>query len=268
MAFVLWIEWSHITKMYYPQVEDRPSSQDDLPQFGLLDFSATVYPGITAVLGPEGSGKSTLLRLTAAWMIPDDGKISYGTEYVWSKASAFQDPDPEYLLQKISYVPDTIEILDEIELEESLMMIAYNHQRSQPKKRVKELMLQWGLAGIRDRYLYELEGAELKRFLLAQAFFSEPDILILDEPTYMLDLLGKKLFLEAIQRRPKESITLFATSDMEIAELADVLLLMEQGACRRFGKRKWLTASVPDGKVSSWYYAMQAFTPLRSLEHS
>jgi hypothetical protein len=69
---------------------------------------------------------------------------------------------------------------------------------------------------------------------------------------------------EELKRQPRDRITLIATEkDMELAELADDLMLMEAGTCRRLGKKKYLAASVPEGTVAAWYQAMQAFSHLR-----
>lgn len=261
----MWIEWSHITKMYQSQTEHHPTyRRRSHPHRGLLDFSATVHPGVTVVLGPEGSGKSTLLRVTSTWMVPDDGRIAFGSEHLWSKAVAFQDPQANFLQQRISYVPDTIEIMDEMEVEQSFLMIAHVHQLPRARQKCKEMIARWGLAAARRKRLSELQGAELKRYLLAQALLPDPPYLLLDEPTHMLDSLGRQLLLEEIQNQPKDRITLIVTQDLSFAECADDLMLLEQGSCRRYGKRKWLTASVPDGSVAAWYHAMQAFSHLRT----
>lgn len=275
MAFPLWIDWSHVSKSYQPPEEVRGYQRRRARHMGLLDFSASVRKGITVILGPEGSGKTTLLRLTATLMVPDDGRITFqssdGESYVWSKGSVITSGISGLgdLKEKISYIPHTKRLDHDITVELSLLYLAQLRRVPNPKKRSAEMIAKWGLAGYRKTPLHELQGGVLKRYLLAQSLIASPKIWILDEPTNGMDELGKKLLWRELQNHPSDRITLIATTDdMELAECADDLMLLEAGSCRRLGRKKFLTASVPEGTVAAWYRAMQAFSQLRSYHRS
>ncbi|MDR6226011.1 ABC transporter ATP-binding protein [Desmospora profundinema] len=264
------IEWSHVNKVFFEQEGgDRPSYQRQA-QTGLLDFTASLRQGVTVILGPEGSGKSTLLRVTAAATVPDDGRITYQTRrsevHVWSKSiAALGSAAPvEALRRRIGYVPQRKRLNHDTLLDESLLYLAQSYQLPQPKKRAAELIARWGLAGYRKQPLTELPREVAARYIIARSLLGEPLIWLLDEPVQGLDEWGWHLFTQELSRRRSRGITLLATNDLDLAEAADTLLLMESGGCRRIGPRKILTAGVPDGKVASWYQAMQTFSPLKT----
>lgn len=272
MAFPLWIDWSHVRKIYERHDAKSMDRKKNLDRHvALLDFSASIRNGITAVLGPKGSGKTSLLKITATMMIPDDGRVTYrlsdGEELVWSQNSIASNgkKDIEYLREKIGYVPSLLKMNHPITCEEALLYIGQLRRVPNLRKRCAELIAKWGLAGYRRKFLSELPVSVLKRYLIAQSRLASPEIWILDEPTFGLDDLGRRLLIDELKNNvTKEQIVILATSDMELAELADDLILVEHGSCRRIGKKKFLTASVSEGTVAAWYQAMQVFARLHN----
>ncbi len=269
MAFPLWIDWSHVRKLYKKHVAGSGNKRKNFDQHvALLDFSAAIRSGITVVLGPKGAGKTSLLKITATMMIPDDGRITYqtsdGRQIVWAqkRLTSNEKSDLAYLREQIGYVPPLQKMNHRITSEEALLYIAQLRKVSNPRKRCAEMIAKWGLAGYRKTPLKELPLAVLKRHLLAQSLLSSPEIWILDEPTDGLDDLGRFQLINELKKETNERIILLATEDMELAELADELILLEFGSCRRIGKKKYLTASVSEGTVAAWYQAMQVFAHL------
>lgn len=260
------IEWSHVNK-WVQAGSDR--SRQPQRRRGLLDFTATLREGITMVLGPEGAGKSTLLRVTATVAVPDDGRITYRWDdrtHVWSRSvAAMGDTSPvNSLRMHLGYVPQKRRLQEEdLRLEESLCYLAQSHRFSHPKKRAVETVARWGLAAYRRHPLAELPESVASRYIMASSLMGNPYIWVVDEPEAGLDDLGYRLFLTELNRRRGTGITLIATNDLELAEAAEYLLLMESGSCRRIGQRKLLTSGVPEGTVSSWYQTMQIFASPR-----
>lgn len=260
----MFIEWAHLS--YRTQAPSTKGS--DYRYKGLLDITASVPNGITIVLGPKGSGKSTLLKLTATLLVPDDGRITYydeemDDEVTWSRSSMMQSGISclRGLKEQIGYVPAIKKIDHDRTVESSLIDLAQLRRIRHPKKTSAEFIAKWGLAGVRKSPLYELKGAILKRYLLVQSLLGNPKVWILDEPTAGLDELGRRLLSWELVHQPRSRLTLIATTDdMKLAELADYLMLLESGYCRRLGKKKYLTASVADGTVASWYQVMQTFS--------
>ncbi|SDX39353.1 ABC-2 type transport system ATP-binding protein/heme exporter protein A [Marininema mesophilum] len=267
----MYIEWSHVNKRFHDSAK-VPSHRPYRMEFrlGLLDFTSTVRNGITAVLGPQGSGKTTLLRMTAGALVPDDGRITYhiGPNEVrgWSRSVAAigNASSADELRKRIGYVPSKKRSRREWTLEESLYDIAEACGHLRPKVKVAEMMAKWGLAAHRKQLVKNLPEGVSSRYIVSQSLMAEPPIWLLDEPTESLDELGLKLLHEEIAERRHKGIILIATNDLQLAEVADYLLLMEGGSCRRLGQRRLLTAGVPDGRVSSWYNSMQTFAQVRT----
>lgn len=268
MAFPLWIDWSHVSKIYEKPLEETGNYRNVDRNVGLLDFSASIRRGITVVLGPEGSGKTTLLKLTAMLMVPHDGSIAYqtndGDQFIWSQRSVSnaEESGISKLKTLVGYVPLIRKVTNDITCEESLLYLARFRRVANARKRCAELIAQWGLAGWRKTPLEKLPPHLLKRYMLAQSLLARPKFWILDEPTWGLDELGRRLLIQELMTGSEERIVLLATQDMELAELADDLILLEYGSCRRIGKKKFLTASVSEGTVAAWYKTMQQFAHL------
>lgn len=268
MGFPLWIDWSHVSKIYEKRIEETGYRRNIERSVGLLDFSASIRRGITVVLGPEKSGKTTLLKLTATLMVPHDGSIAFqtneGEHFIWSQRSASspQESNIAKLKELIGYIPPIRKVTTDITCEESLLYLARFRRVVQPRRRCAELIAKWGLAGHRKVPLAKLPPHILKRYLLAQSLLVQPKFWILDEPTWGLDDLGRQLLMNELEDKSKERIVLMATQDLSFAECADDLILLEDGSCRRIGKKKFLTASVSEGTVEAWYQTMQTFAHL------
>lgn len=264
----MWINWSHVRKIYDGK---RPQKSDSSLErnVALLDFSATIRSGITVVLGPKGSGKTSLLKITATMLVPDDGRVTYemsdGKQFTWSQknVASYDTAEIELLRERIGYVPPLQKIDHHITCEEALYYLAQLRRIPHLRKRCAEIIAKFGLAGYRRSLLRELPIHVLKRHLMAQSLLASPEVWILDDPTYGLDELGRHLLSDTLSEyQQKKRMVIIATKDMELAEIADDLILIESGACRRIGKKKYLTASVSEGTVAAWYQAMQVFSHL------
>src|SRR5690606_23763183 len=149
-------------------------------RIGLLDFTAAARKGITAILGPEGSGKSTLLQLTAALQVPDDGRITYqledGETVIWSRgraaaagtsalgrATAAGTSALGNLKSRMIYIPPMRRMNPSISLEKYLLYRAQLSQLPYPRRRVAELIAEWGLAAVRRASLSAIPGEMVQR---------------------------------------------------------------------------------------------------------
>lgn len=145
----------------------------------LHDVSLSVAPGeIVTIVGPNGSGKSTLLRALLGIVPVASGKIG--------RAPGL----------RIGYVPQ------KISLDRSLPLTVRRFL-SLPVRvsdaRAAEALARVGLAGMNGFQMASLSGGQLQRVLLARALLSDPQILILDEPTQGLDQPGEAAFYTLIE---------------------------------------------------------------------
>ncbi len=125
-------------------------------------------------LGPSGCGKSTLLRLIAGLDVPTAGSIEGVPQ---RKGFVFQDGA---LLPWKS-------ALENVTLSEELLAPAADRSPKDRAQRARSLLDQLGLKGHEDKFPQELSGGMRMRVSVARALFSEPDLLLLDEPFSALD---------------------------------------------------------------------------------
>jgi ABC-type multidrug transport system ATPase subunit len=139
-----------------------------------------------AIMGPSGSGKSTLLKSIINIIKPQEGKVKiFGLDFKNNR---------KYLSSKIGYVPQHDILHKNLKVYESLYLTGkiklgdvLNEQEL--KRRVYESLSSVGLwnENIINNLVCNLSGGQLKRLCIAAALLSDPDILLLDEPTSPLD---------------------------------------------------------------------------------
>ncbi|MEB3235546.1 MAG: ABC transporter ATP-binding protein [Cyanobacteriota bacterium] len=173
-------------------------------------------PGLWMLVGGNGSGKSTLLRLVAGLLQPTSGSISYASR----PALVFQNPDHQLLLPSCGSdlqlgLPDGL-------------------SRLERRQAVSEAMERVGLAGLQDRPIHSLSGGQKQRLAIAAALASGSDLLLLDEPTALLDPSSQEEILTLLaglcRRSDKPLTALWVTHRLEELQHCDGAALMERGA--------------------------------------
>jgi cobalt/nickel transport system ATP-binding protein len=201
----------------------------------LRDVSLTIEDGHSmALVGANGSGKSTLLRLLDALCFPAAGTINFCGERLSEErfrddgfflsfrrrvALVFQNPDVQLFNPTV---------FDEV----AFGPLQMGWSGSEVTDRVTHALEQMGIAHLRDRTPYRLSGGEKKRVALASVLVLDPEVLLLDEPTAMLDPRSQSQLIDLIQNWKGPSKTVItATHQLEIIEdIAERTVVLEQGA--------------------------------------
>ncbi|SEQ74620.1 ATP-binding cassette, subfamily C [Thalassovita taeanensis] len=207
-------------------------------QASLRVLSFTVQPGeAVGVIGPSGAGKSTLARaLTGLWR-PAGGKIRLD-------GATLDQYDPTVLGQLIGYLPQRVELFDGT--------IAENIARLSPQPDAEKVVAAARRADAHEMILklndgYDtrvtasggrLSGGQIQRIGLARAMYSDPVILVLDEPNSNLDNEGSQALNVAIRTLKSEgkSVLIMAHRPAAIQE-CDLLLMLEGGVRVAFGPK-------------------------------
>ena len=211
---------------------DRSSSKS----FRLLqEVSLEIAPGeAVALMGGSGSGKSTLARLLLRLLPCDAGKIYFrGTEI--SKLSGKELAGFRRSVQFISQRPESF--LDPrktlgYSLREALEVFSLPYAEEQALAMLDLVKLN---AKLLERYPHQVSGGEIQRICLVRALLLEPELLILDEPTSMLDISVQAQILHLLKdiRTQKQIAYLFISHDRLISEwLCDRVVRIEQGLIR------------------------------------
>ena len=167
-----------------------------------------------AIVGHTGSGKSTLIQLMNALLIPTTGSVEVNGNVVTKK----HQKD----LRKIRKTVGVVFQFPEYQLfEESVLKdVSFgprNYKLEEPEEKAKRAMASLHL----DEKFYEkhpllLSGGEMRKVAIAGILASEPDILILDEPTVGLDPFTKNELILLLEEIAKEKTVIFVTHDMDV----------------------------------------------------
>lgn len=182
-----------------------------------------------AVAGGNGSGKTTFALHINGILIASGGTVDV------DGLTPSDDNDSRILKRKVGMVfqnPDNQLVSTTVERELAFSLENRNVPRSEMLSRVNNVLHLFGLANYRNRLTSELSGGEKQRLALAAVMVTEPDILILDEPSSYLDRAGRDILDKALERLmgEREELTVIKiTQYASIAERYDRLIVFKDG---------------------------------------
>lgn len=200
-----------------------------------------------AILGHNGSGKSTLAKHMNAILVPTegtmwvDGRNTKDPEELWnvrqSAGMVFQNPDNQIIgtvvEEDVGFGPENLGVpTDEI------------------WQRVEESLKAVGMISYRHHSPNKLSGGQKQRVAIAGVVAMEPKCIVLDEPTAMLDPVGRKEVLKTVQKlREKKGVTvILITHYMEEVIDADKIYVMDHGHIVMEGTPKEIFSRVDELK--------------------
>lgn len=164
----------------------------------LHDVSMRIAPAeIVTILGPNGSGKSTLLRALLGIVPVSHGQVHRSVGL------------------RIGYVPQKLQIDRSLPLTaRRFLSLPIRHGRAE----TDAVLARVGVPEVAERPMAGLSGGQLQRVLLARALLTQPDILVLDEPTQGLDQPGEAAFYRLIDevRRDTGAAVLMVSHDLHV----------------------------------------------------
>ncbi|HEY2648780.1 MAG TPA: ABC transporter ATP-binding protein [Puia sp.] len=156
-----------------------------------------------AITGPNGSGKSTLLQFIAGALMPSEGKIIY--------YDLNGEPQADHYAM-LSFAAPYLETVEEMTANEFFKF----HQKFKPLVNgitISQILGRVGLKDAVDKQIRYYSSGMKQRVKLAQAFFSDTPLLLLDEPTTNLDGSGTAMFHELIQDFAGERLVIISSND-------------------------------------------------------
>lgn len=188
----------------------------------LDDISALFNNGeVISLIGPNGSGKTTLIKSILGMVKPDGGSI-----YVDAKAI---NGDPSYRSQ-IGYMPQIGRYPDNMKVGQLFSMM--KDIRKVPDEQLDtDLLVKFNLVSIFEKPMRTLSGGTRQKVSAALAFYFNPDILILDEPTAGLDPLSSEILKEKIMEEKKKNKLILITSHIlsDLDELTTHVMYLQEG---------------------------------------
>jgi putative ABC transport system ATP-binding protein len=195
------------------------------------DTNLDAYFGeILYIVGPSGSGKTTLLSIVSGILRPDRGHVIVKGKDIWQLD---KDALADFRLANIGFVFQDYHLFPRLSTAENVAIPLILQKRKWPDA-MAEAGRYLEIVGLRERAELppvKLSGGEQQRVAIARAMISQPDILVLDEPTASLDGdTGRKIILFVRgQILNAYRCILIVTHDARIFEYADRILHMEDG---------------------------------------
>jgi len=212
----------------------------------LRDVDLTLHSGVLGLLGPNGAGKSTLMRILATITKPTAGEVR------WNGADVVAEPTT--LRTALGYLPQDFGIypnLTAIEFLEYLAAVKRIPARA-ARSRIAELLELVNLVEAAHRPLGGFSGGMRQRVGIAQALLSDPQLLIVDEPTGGLDPEERLRFRNLLSDLGGDRVVILSThivSDVEAT--ATSIALIDQGRLIVHASPEELLQTTT-GKVWEW----------------
>ena len=195
-------------------------------------LSFSVVPGeVYGLLGPNGAGKTTTLRMVIGLLRPDDGYAEVGG--VRTTAA------PDEVKARIGLVSASDGVYPWLSVRETLHFFAdiYGLSPRRARERLNDLSNLLGLSTLLDRRCATLSTGQRQRVTLARALIHDPPVMLLDEPTRGLDVIGSQLVFDYVGAlRDEGKAVIVSTHRLDEAQrLCDRFGLLHEGRLRHEG---------------------------------
>jgi biotin transport system ATP-binding protein len=205
----------------------------------LHDVTVELSEHRIGVIGANGSGKSTFARLLNGLVVPDRGTVTvdgYDTKQVRRLVGfCFTDPDAQIVMPTVA--------------EDVAFSLRRRDLRGQALDgRVSDALTRFGLAGHADHPAHLLSGGQKQLLALASVLVTEPALLVLDEPTTLLDLRNADLIADLVAGLDEQVVLL--THHLELLAGFDRVLVFDEG--------RLVADTAPEPAVEHYRWLMRA----------
>lgn len=217
----------------------------ELPEGGhrriLKDVSLRFTAKRTAVLGLNGSGKSTLLGLFNGLTHPDEGIVrvngvdtleapsrgSKGAGARGNSQGAFEGVGMLFAQPEAQLIMPTVAEDIDLSLRRAAAVEGSSLSGDQRRERIRELLRERGLERLEDQSVFTLSGGEKQLVALTSVLAARPQILLLDEPTTLLDLRNRARLLKHLESL--DQMLVLSTHDLDLAASCDEAVIIHDG---------------------------------------
>lgn len=206
--------------------------------YAISDCTFSVKKGEKIMLcGASGSGKSTLLRLLKRELSPR-GELSGNITLMGKDRSELSDRESAEKIGFVMQSPDSQTVCDKVSAELAFGLESFGVKSGEIQSRVGEMAAFFGIESLYDRDISTLSGGQKQLVALCSVMATDPDILLLDEPTAQLDPVAARELLGILDRLNKEmgvTIIIAEHDPEELFDSCDKILYLANGKTEFFG---------------------------------
>lgn len=206
--------------------------------YAISDCTFSVKKGEKIMLcGASGSGKSTLLRLLKRELSPR-GELSGNITLMGKDRSELSDRESAEKIGFVMQSPDSQTVCDKVSAELAFGLESFGVKSGEIQSRVGEMAAFFGIESLYDRDISTLSGGQKQLVALCSVMATDPDILLLDEPTAQLDPVAARELLGILDRLNKEmgvTIIIAEHDPEELFDSCDKILYLAKGKTEFFG---------------------------------
>jgi len=228
------------------KIENVSFTYGEAKEPALRDVSLDIARGsFTAVLGHNGSGKSTLAKCLNAILVPQSGRVLVSgmdtadetklLDIRRTVGMVFQNPDNQIVASvvedDVAFAPENLGV-----------------EPAEIRRRVDEALRRVGMYDYRLHAPHLLSGGQKQRIAIAGVLAMQPECIVLDEPTAMLDPIGRQEVLSTVEdlRRETGMTVILITHHMSECVEADRLIVMSNGSVVMDGTPRTVFSQVED----------------------
>lgn len=187
---------------------------------------------LIAIIGPSGSGKSTFLTIVGGLLTPTSGSVVINDKNL---AELNEKERSKIRLKEIGFILQASNLVPFLTVANQLKLLDQVKKDNMTKKQLEELYDDLGIGDLRTKYPADLSGGERQRVAIAKALYSNPSIILADEPTASLDSDRAYEVMELLKNetKNKNTTTIVVTHDIRLVGYCDKVYKMTDGVLVR-----------------------------------
>lgn len=195
----------------------------------LSDVSFKAHSGeLSLVLGPSGSGKSTFLMIAGGLQRPTSGQVLIDGQDINRFSEKQRD---EIRLNQIGFVLQSYNLLSYLSVADQFALVDRVHKGNLSPDRLEKLLQELGIDQLVNKFPDELSGGQNQRVAIARALYTDPAIILADEPTAALDSERVKVVGRLMKEMAKQydKAVVVVTHDLRLKDFADRIYQIMDG---------------------------------------
>ncbi|MEK4860550.1 ABC transporter ATP-binding protein [Staphylococcus sp. FSL W8-0774] len=186
---------------------------------------------LIAIVGPSGSGKSTFLTMAGALQTPTSGEIWINDNNI---TKLNQKTLARIRIKEIGFILQSTNLVPFLTVKQQFQLLKKYKRDTLNKEEYQTLLEQLGLVEIENQLPSEISGGQKQRVAIAKAIFTDPSLILADEPTASLDTDNAMAVMKILENQTKQrnKTCIIVTHDERLTQFCDKVYHMKDGVLK------------------------------------